>query len=164
MRIYLYVSMSHFWSKMQLIFNCFEICVTTMKTTNNAMLRIEREKKKCYPWHVVVEREGNNYRINWPELIQSAVTTLMSARKFKVLIFSGMKPKVRPSVPDMKVVRFAATPSLVNEDLTSLLEICNKSMAHQHWAWKNYDPIFPSRDEDIYADLRRRGLKVKNQR
>ena len=121
-------------------------------------------KKKCYPWHVVVEREGNNYRINWPELIQSAVTTLMSARKFKVLIFSGMKPKVRPSVPDMKVVRFAATPSLVNEDLTSLLEICNKSMAHQHWAWKNYDPIFPSRDEDIYADLRRRGLKVKNQR
>ena len=104
--------------------------------------------------------------IHWPAITRSTQTINFGAKiqSFSNYSSQTMKPKVRPSVPDMKVVRFAATPSLVNEDLTSLLEICNKSMAHQHWAWKNYDPIFPSRDEDIYADLRRRGLKVNNQR
>ena len=86
-----------------------------------------------------------------------------------------MKPKVRPSnggggvstnnnnSSEIKVVRFAATSSLVKEDLTSLLEICNKSMVHQNWPWKKCEPYVPN-DEEIYSDLRKRGLKIKNQR
>ena len=87
-----------------------------------------------------------------------------------------MKPKVRPSNgassggnsstnsgSETKVVRFAATSSLVKEDLTSLLEICNKSMVHQNWPWKKCEPYVPN-DEEIYTDLRKRGLKIKNQR
>ena len=88
---------------------------------------------------------------------------------------ANMKPKVRPSNggggvstntnnnSEMKVVRFAATSSLVKEDLTSLLEICNKSMVHQNWPWKKCEPYVPN-DEEIYSDLRKRGLKIKNQR
>lgn len=66
----------------------------------------------------------------------------------------------------MKVVRFAATPSLVNEDLTSLLEICNKSMVHQNWPWQKKSHEFVPEEcaEEIYADLRKRGLKINNQR
>lgn len=92
-----------------------------------------------------------------------------------------MKPKVRPTSnangdgQSMKVVRFAATPSLVNEDLTSLVEICHKSMVHQNWPiscsekqkksdCKEQQPYVPPNDEEIYEDLRKRGLKIKNQR
>lgn len=92
-----------------------------------------------------------------------------------------MKPKVRPTNSgvsgdsgksgnshnsgnsEVKMVRFAATSSLVKEDLTSLLEICNKSMVHQNWPWKKCEPYVPN-DEEIYSDLRKRGLKIKNQR
>ena len=93
-----------------------------------------------------------------------------------------MKPKVRPTnsgggesgksgqnshtnsgTSEVKMVRFAATSSLVKEDLTSLLEICNKSMVHQNWPWKKCEPYVPN-DEEIYSDLRKRGLKIKNQR
>ena len=97
------------------------------------------------------------------------------------IFIKKMKPKVRPTNSgggdsgksgnshnnsgnsEVKMVRFAATSSLVKEDLTSLLEICNKSMVHQNWPWKKCEPYVPN-DEEIYSDLRKRGLKIKNQR
>ena len=101
-----------------------------------------------------------------------------------------MKPKVKPSVtlPSqltssssmVKMVRFAATPSLVEDDLTSLLQICNTSMAHQngggggggastgagHWWSKPSEEPFKIQElnEDIYGDFMLRGLKIANQR
>jgi hypothetical protein len=96
-------------------------------------------------------------------------------------------PKVRPSTEAgaavtsttsaLKVVRFAATPSLVDKDLNSLLEICVKSgTPHASSSqkptlaasWKKSEPILVKShaqlDEDLYKDLRERGLKIHNQR
>ena len=97
-----------------------------------------------------------------------------------------MKPKVKPSVtlPSqltssssmVKMVRFAATPSLVEDDLTSLLQICHTSMAHEksgtsarsagHWWSKPSEEPFKIQElnEDIYGDFMLRGLKIANQR
>lgn len=84
-----------------------------------------------------------------------------------------MKPKPSKSnEAAMKIVRFAATPSLVDQDLSSLLEICNKSVFHSgNWnvpssksSRKKAEIVANCADENIYAELRQRGLKIQNQR
>ena len=101
-----------------------------------------------------------------------------------------MKPKLKPTVTpsqlvaassstggaggpsasansSMKMVRFAATPSLVDDDLHSLLQICNSSLAHHqqngHWWAKSIQERTPT-EENIYGELKHRGLKINNQR
>ena len=101
-----------------------------------------------------------------------------------------MKPKLKPTVTpsqlaaasssssggggpsasansSMKMVRFAATPSLVEDDLHSLLQICNSSLAHHqqngHWWAKSVQERSPT-EEDIYGELMHSGLKINNQR
>ena len=57
--------------------------------------------------------------------------------------------------------------TLVEDDLTSLLQICNTSMAHQsgHWLIKSANEEHATiPEEDIYGDLMARGLKIGNQR
>lgn len=78
-----------------------------------------------------------------------------------------MKPKVSKlgsSETSMKIVRFAATPSLVDQDLTSLVEICNKSQFHSG-NWKaQKSAIEECTEENIYSELKLKGLKINNQR
>ncbi len=70
--------------------------------------------------------------------------------------------KIKPKMTSARLVRFAATSALAEEDMSSLLQLCSQSPDHVisggNWFWKRREPYL-NLDQDTSDD--EHGDKVK---